>query len=93
MINIVVPMAGSSFFFDEKKDGFIKPFVEICGKTMLELFIENYAFVEDKRFIFILKEEDVRSFHLDEAISVLTHHKASILTTKMKRQVCFARLY
>ncbi|EAH5676880.1 glycosyl transferase family 2 [Campylobacter upsaliensis] len=82
MINIVVPMAGSSFFFDEKKDGFIKPFVEICGKTMLELFIENYAFVENKRFIFILKEEDVRSFHLDEAISVLTHHKASILTTK-----------
>ncbi|MBS4240959.1 glycosyl transferase family 2 [Campylobacter vulpis] len=82
MINIVVPMAGSSFFFDEKKDGFIKPFIEICGKTMLELFIENYAFVKDKRFIFILKEEDVRSFHLDEAIGVLTDHKAEILLIK-----------
>lgn len=62
MLNIVAPIAGKSYFFDNEKDGFPKPFIEICGKTMLEHFVKNYENVKNKRFIFILKEEDVKRY-------------------------------
>lgn len=76
MLNILVPIAGKSYFFDESKQGFPKPFVEICGKTMLEIFIENFSNVENKRFIFILKKDEALRFHIDDAINTLTKEKA-----------------
>ncbi|TKX30602.1 glycosyltransferase family 2 protein [Campylobacter estrildidarum] len=82
MLNIVVPIAGKSYFFDDKKDGFPKPFMEICGKTMLEHFVKNYENIKDKRFIFILKEEDVRYYHLDDAINILTNNESKIIILK-----------
>ena len=42
MINIVIPLAGKSSFFKEDEIIFPKPFTEICGKTMIEMLIENY---------------------------------------------------
>ena len=84
MLNIVVPIAGKSYFFDNEKDGFPKPFIEICGKTMLEHFVKNYENIKNKRFIFILKEEDVKRYHLDDAINVLTHNQSKIIILKNK---------
>ncbi|EAH5011754.1 NTP transferase domain-containing protein [Campylobacter coli] len=82
MIDIIVPLAGKSYFFSEDKDGFPKPFIEICGKTMLEYFIKNYDSIKEKRFIFILKQDDVRKYHLDDAINVLTEGKSKIIVLK-----------
>lgn len=86
MLNIVVPIAGKSYFFDNEKDGFPKPFIEICGKTMLEYFVKNYENVKSKRFIFILKEEDVKRYHLDDAIYVLTSNQSKIIILKHETQ-------
>ncbi|EAH8792442.1 glycosyl transferase family 2, partial [Campylobacter jejuni] len=86
MLNIVVPIAGKSYFFDNEKDGFPKPFIEICGKTMLEHFVKNYENVKNKRFIFILKEEDVKRYHLDDAINVLTNNQSKIIILKNETQ-------
>lgn len=86
MLNIVVPIAGKSYFFDSEKDGFPKPFIEICGKTMLEHFIRNYENVKNKRFVFILKEEDVKRYHLDDAINVLTNNQSKIIILKHETQ-------
>ncbi len=90
MLNIVVPIAGKSYFFDNEKDGFPKPFVEICGKTMLEYFIKNYENVKNKRFIFILKEDEVKRYHLDDAINVLTNNQSKniILKKETSGMVC-----
>ncbi|MDD6056107.1 MAG: glycosyltransferase family 2 protein [Helicobacter sp.] len=85
MVNIVIPLAGSSSFFKENEIIFPKPFAEICGKTMIELLIENYDCIKDKQFIFILKESDVRGFHLDEAIKVLAP-ESKIITLKKETQ-------
>ncbi|HEG5396491.1 TPA: glycosyltransferase family 2 protein [Campylobacter coli] len=82
MIDIVVPLAGKSSFFSEDKDGFPKPFIEICGKTMLEHFVKNYDNIREKRFVFILKQDDVRKYHLDDAINVLTGGKSKIIVLK-----------
>ncbi|WHN16302.1 glycosyltransferase family 2 protein [Campylobacter jejuni] len=86
MLNIVVPIAGKSYFFDNEKDGFPKPFIEICGKTMLEHFVKNYENVKNKRFIFILKEEDVKRYHLDDAVNVLTKNQSKIIILKNETQ-------
>ncbi|TKX28191.1 glycosyl transferase family 2 [Campylobacter sp. MIT 12-5580] len=92
MLNIMVPIAGKSYFFDDAKDGFPKPFIEICGKTMLEHFIKNYENIENKCFIFILKEEDVKRYHLDDAINVLTNNQSKIVILKKETSgmVCSA---
>lgn len=94
MLNIVVPMAGKSFFFDENKDGFVKPFIEICGKTMLEWFIESFSSIKDKRFIFVLKEGDIFAYGLDEAIRVLTQGQSEIISLKNETMgmVCSAMM-
>ncbi len=86
MINIVVPIAGSSYFFNEDKDGFPKPFIEVCGKTMLQHCIENYSGIKDKQFIFILKDSENRRFHIDSAISVLTDNSAKVIVLKNETQ-------
>ncbi|KGI55248.1 glycosyltransferase family 2 protein [Campylobacter sp. MIT 97-5078] len=86
MINIVVPIAGKSEFFDESGASFPKPFAEICGKTMIEHFIENFKGIENKRFIFILKEEYIKRFHLDEAIRVLLECKCEFISVKKETQ-------
>ncbi|MDY5615327.1 MAG: glycosyltransferase family 2 protein [Helicobacter sp.] len=82
MVNIVVPIAGKSYFFDNEKEGFPKPFVEICGKTMLEHFIENYTNIDNKHFVFVLKEDEVRHYHLDDAINILTQGKSRNIILK-----------
>lgn len=82
MINIVVPIAAKSYFFDEKNYGFPKPFIEICGKTMLELCVCNFSSIESKQFIFIVRENDVNRFGLSDAINVLTNNNAKIIAIK-----------
>ncbi|MBW1423673.1 sugar phosphate nucleotidyltransferase, partial [Campylobacter jejuni] len=39
-----------------------------------------------KRFIFILKEEDVKRYHLDDAINVLTNNQSKIIILKNETQ-------
>ena len=39
MINIVIPLAGTSQFFDDVQYKYPKPLVEINGTTMIELFL------------------------------------------------------
>lgn len=82
MINILVPMAGKSYFFDDKQDGFSKPFVEICGKTMLEHFILNYKNIDNKHFIFVIKDDENRRFGLQNAINVLTNNQSEVIVLK-----------
>lgn len=57
---------------------------------MLEHFIQNYKNVKNKRFIFILKEDDVKHYHLDDAINVLTDQQSKniILKNETRGMVC-----
>jgi len=80
MINIVVPLVGSSQFFDDAQYKFPKPLIEINGKTMIELFLQNFKEVErDTHFIFILNDDDCRKFHLDNILNILTSHECEII--------------
>lgn len=70
MINVLLPAMGTSTFF--KDNYFPKPLIEINGKTMLELVVENYSNLEPKNYIFIFSEEECIKFHLDASAKILT---------------------
>lgn len=70
-INIVIPIAASSFFYKENELLFPKIFTEICGQTMLEIFTQNITQIKNSRLIFIIKTSEVKRYFLDETIKLL----------------------
>lgn len=70
MINVLLPAMGTSTFF--KDSYFPKPLVEIKGKTMLELVVEDYSKLEPKNYIFVFSEEECLKFHMDSSVKILT---------------------
>ena len=56
MLNIVVPMAGEGTRFKEKGYTFPKPLIEINGKPMIQVIIENIKPKIAHRFTFICRK-------------------------------------
>ncbi|HGJ67493.1 TPA: nucleotidyltransferase [bacterium] len=80
MINILIPLAGKSQFFGEEYP-FPKPVIDIAGIPMIQLVLENFLKMKnEKKFIFILKEEDSRQYHIDNVVKLLTNNNCSIVT-------------
>jgi NDP-sugar pyrophosphorylase family protein len=72
MLNILLPMAGGNQYFDTTDFPFPKPLIEIGGTPMIELVIQNLSKIQqEKRFIFLVKEDDCRKFHLDNTLRLL----------------------
>lgn len=80
MINILMPLAGRSVFFDGPEYHYPKPLIEIHGKTMIEWAINDYKKIrEEKRFIFIVNASDCSKHHIDNVLSLLTDHQCEII--------------
>ncbi len=72
MLKIIVPLAGSSELYTNAGFSYPKPLVEIDGKPMIELVIQQFkSITEPFRVVFILRDEDVRKYHLDNTIRLL----------------------
>ena len=70
MINVLLPAMGTSTFF--KNIYFPKPLIEINGKTMLEMIIENYKELNPKNYVFVFSDEDCKKFHIDASAKILS---------------------
>ncbi len=95
MINILIPIAGKSTFFDSEEHQFPKAVIEINGKPMIQLVLENFLKLNiEKRFIFIVNEKDCQSYHLDNILKLLTDKNCIIIKTRgeTKGAVCSAML-
>jgi NDP-sugar pyrophosphorylase family protein len=93
MINVLIPLGGLSTFFDSDEYPFPKPLIEINGKLMIEMVIENYAQVrEPHRFIFIVPQNDCKKYHLDDTLNLLTDSNCEIvlLGNETKGAACSA---
>lgn len=90
MINILVPMAGRSTFFDETVYQFPKVLVELNGKPMIEWVINNLSSLSrDKRFIFAVGEKDCSKYYLDNTLKLLAGKSEVIrLKTETKGAAC-----
>ena len=72
MLKIIIPLGGSSELFSSAGYFYPKPLIEIGGKTMVELVLENPSKIRSIcKFIFIVKEEDILKFHLDNTLKLL----------------------
>lgn len=88
MLNVVIPLGGSSQFFESSGAGYPKPLAEVLGKPMIQRVIENLnsKITEQKRFVFILREEDCHRFHLDSTVRLLAGEDAVILKLQKETQ-------
>lgn len=85
MFNFLIPLGTSSQFFESSEYPYPKPLVEISGKPMIQHVIENLSRIrEEKRFIFILREEDCTRHHLDSTVRLLAGEDVVII--KLQRE-------
>lgn len=84
MVNILVPTAGGAEFFSN--NFYPKPLVEVNGKPMIQIMVDNYRSISDKHFIFVLREEDCLKFHLDDIVMIMTKGNADVIILKEKTQ-------
>lgn len=95
MLNILIPLGASSQFFESAEYPYPKPLVEIVGKPMIQHVIENLSCIRaEKRFIFILRDEDCVRHHLDSTVRLLAGRDAIIikLQHETKGAACSALL-
>lgn len=72
MLKIIIPLGGSSDLFSSAGYYYPKPLIEVNGLPMIEVVLQNpLKITEDKKFIFIVKEEDCSKFHLDNTLKIL----------------------
>ena len=72
-MQILIPISGHSAFFPKEDFYFPKPLIEIAGKPMIELVIEQFQHhFKEAGFVFVVDRDDTRSFSLDRTLSLLT---------------------
>ena len=68
MLNIVVPMAGYGNRFAKSGYKLPKPLIEVFGKPMVKLVIDNITPNIEHRFIFICLHDHVKKFQIDQKL-------------------------
>ena len=71
MIRIVVPMGGEGRQFVERGYTFPKPLIEIDGKPLIELVVENLTPAEPHHFVFVCRQEHVQSYALADVLRLV----------------------
>ena len=71
MLKIVVPMGGEGRQFAEHGYTFPKPLVEIDGRPMIELAVENLRPQESHQFVFVCKPEHIRDYALEDVLRLV----------------------
>lgn len=69
MLNIVVPMAGRGSRFVDAGYELPKPLIDVNGKRMIEVVINNLKPECDHRFIFVCQREHMERFDLQSVFS------------------------
>ena len=78
-INVLIPMAGAGSRFSNAGYTFPKPLIEVNGKPMIELVIDNLNI--DANFIYIVSKEHRKKYNLDSLLNLITPN-CSIIETE-----------
>ena len=81
-LNIVIPMAGRGQRFQDAGYAFPKPLIDVNGKTMIELVVNNIKPQIPHRFIFICQKEHYEKYDLHSVLKNATNNnfEAVLLT-------------
>ena len=69
-MNVLIPMAGAGSRFAEAGYSFPKPLIEVDGKPMIQLVVENIGI--DANHIYICQKEHRKRFNLDTMMNIIT---------------------
>lgn len=84
MLKIIIPLAGPSDLFTNAGFLYPKPLIEINGVSMIEMVINRTNSIpRPHQLIFILKEEDIVKYHLDNTLKLLS---PDCIIVKLKRE-------
>lgn len=74
---MLIPSAGTSEFF--KDSYYPKILFEVNGKPMIERVAEEYKAITGVHYIFALREEECRKFHVDNIVRLITDHNCDVI--------------
>tara|TARA_B100000900_G_scaffold416277_1_gene450956 strand:+ start:32890 stop:34266 length:1377 start_codon:yes stop_codon:yes gene_type:complete len=75
-LNVLIPLAGAGSRFSEKGYVFPKPLVEIKGKPMIEVVVNNLNI--DANFIFIVQKQHVKQYNIDKMLKIIKSNSTVI---------------
>lgn len=78
MLNILIPMAGSGLRFQNEGYSLPKPLIDIAGRPMIQVVIENLRPQQEHQFIFICQNEHLKKYQLNEVLKKLVPHSQII---------------
>ena len=75
-LNVLIPMAGAGTRFAEAGYSFPKPMIEVDGKPMIQLVVENLGL--DANYIYICQSEHRQNFNLDTMMNIISSNNTII---------------
>ena len=79
MLNIVIPMAGRGSRFADAGYAFPKPLIDVHGRTMIEVVIDNLRPKVPHRFIFICQREHYEKYDLYNILKRATNNQFEVV--------------
>lgn len=69
-MNILIPMAGAGSRFEQAGYTFPKPLIDVQGKPMIQLVVENLNM--DANYIFVVQKSHREKYNLDTLLNLIT---------------------
>lgn len=69
-LNVLIPMAGAGSRFEQAGYTFPKPLIEVKGKPMIQVVIENLNL--DANYIYVVQKSHREKYNLDTLLNLLT---------------------
>ncbi len=75
---VVIPLAGEDEVFRDRGFPYSKPLIEIHGKPLVERVWECLTPLKAERYVFVVRQEDVRLTHLDDVLQLMEPKSAIV---------------
>jgi len=69
-LNVLIPMAGAGFRFEQAGYTFPKPLIEVNGKPMIQVVVENLNI--DANYIYVVQKAHRQKYNLDTLLNLIT---------------------
>jgi len=76
-MNVLIPMAGAGSRFEQAGYTFPKPLIDVTGKPMIQLVVENINI--DAKHIFIVQKAHYEKYNLKYLLNLITNNNCEIV--------------
>ncbi len=77
-LNVLIPMAGRGSRFADKGYVFPKPLIEVKGKPMIQLVVENLNI--EANYTFIVLQEHIEKYNIDQMLKLIKPNSNIVIT-------------